>query len=369
VVTLVLVTRADVLPEDRADVMFHRFEGGGIEVEGPSVLVRKKIGDSFSLSYQYYVDLITSASIDVLSEASRYKERRTQNNAGLDYLHGNTLYSLGYINSDEPDYKSSTAFANISQSMFGDLTTVSFGFSRGWDKVGEVDHGIFQKYVGTADHRTWTLGVSQVLTRNMLLGLNFETDENSGFLRSPSRGVRFIDPSSARGYSFGEANVPSTRTGNAASTQIKYYLPWHAAVDGNYRFYTDTWGIQANTIKTGYTQPLGNWTFDAIARYYWQTHATFYSDLFPFANAQNFESRDRELAQFHTTTFGLGAAYEFHPVWPHFLERGSVNLDLQHIRIDYQDFHNNLIPSPVPGDEPLYFINANVMQFFISFWY
>jgi hypothetical protein len=369
-ITLAVVTRADVLPEDRTDVLYHRYEGGGVEVEGPSVLVRKKIGDSFSFSYQYYVDLITSASIDVLSEASRYKERRTQNNAGMNYLHGNTLYSIGYINSNEPDYKANTGFINISQSMFGDLTTVSFGFSRGWDKVGEVDHGVFQKFVGDADHRTWTLGLSQVLTRNLLLGMNFETDENSGYLRSPYRGVRFVDPSSARGYSFGEANTPSTRTGNAASAQLKYYLPWHSAVDGNYRFYNDTWGIEANTVKVGYTQPLfRTWTFDAMARYYWQTHANFYSDLFPFENAQNFESRDRELAQFHSLTLGLGAAYEFRPAWPHFIERGSINLDVQHIRIDYQDFHNNLIPSPIPGDEPLYFINANVMQFFISFWY
>ena len=369
-IVVLCVTRADVLPDDRTDVMYHRYEGGGITVDGPSVLVRKKIGDSFSASYQYYVDLITSASIDVLSQASRYKERRTQNNFGLDYLHGNTLYSLGYINSDEPDYKANTAFANISQSMFGDLTTVSFGFSRGWDKVGEVDHGIFEKYVGTADHRTWTVGVSQVLTRNMLLGLSFETDENSGYLRSPYRGVRFLDPSSARGYSFGEASTPSTRTGNAESAQLKYYLPWHAAIDGNYRFYSDTWGIRANTAKIGYTQPLlRTWTFDAMARYYQQTRATFYSDLFPFENAQNFESRDRELAQFHSMTVGLGTAYEFHPSWPHFLERGQINLDVQHIRIDYQDFHNNLIASPIPGDEPLYFINANVMQFFISFWY
>ena len=40
--TLVIVTRADVLPEDRADFMYHRYEGGGVTVEGPSVLVRGK---------------------------------------------------------------------------------------------------------------------------------------------------------------------------------------------------------------------------------------------------------------------------------------------------------------------------------------
>jgi hypothetical protein len=58
---------ADVLPEDRTDVLYHRYDGGGITVQGPSVLVRKKFGDSFSASYQYYEDLISSASLDVLS--------------------------------------------------------------------------------------------------------------------------------------------------------------------------------------------------------------------------------------------------------------------------------------------------------------
>ncbi|MEW8155874.1 MAG: hypothetical protein AB2765_14945, partial [Candidatus Thiodiazotropha endolucinida] len=33
--------RATVLPEDRADIMYHRYDGGGVEVDGPSILVRK----------------------------------------------------------------------------------------------------------------------------------------------------------------------------------------------------------------------------------------------------------------------------------------------------------------------------------------
>ena len=64
----------------------------------------------------------------------------------------------------------------------------------------------------------------------------------------------------------------------------------------------------------GYTQPaFTHWTFDGSVRYYWQTHANFYSDLFPYENSQNFMARDRELAQFHSITLGLGASWEFHP--------------------------------------------------------
>jgi len=35
-----------VLPEDRADTLYHRYEGGGVTVDGPSLLVRRKIGES-----------------------------------------------------------------------------------------------------------------------------------------------------------------------------------------------------------------------------------------------------------------------------------------------------------------------------------
>jgi Protein of unknown function (DUF3570) len=370
------VGRADVLPEDRTDVLYHRYEGGGLTVQGPSVLIRKKFGDSFSASYQYYEDLITSASIDVLSTASAYKETRTQHNANLNYLHGSTLYSVGYIYSNEPDYKSNTGFFSISQSMFGDLTTVSFGYTQGWDKVGQTVHGKLVQVNGTtslsadADHRNWSVGLSQVLTRNLLLGLNFETDESNGYLQNPYRPVRVIDTSVARGYVFDQAVSPNTRTGTAGSAQLKYYLPWHAAVDGNYRIYSDTWGILANTVKIGYTQPLfTDWTLEASARYYWQNHAKFYSDLFPFANSQNFLSRDRELAQFRSLTLGLGGSWEFHPPWPHWVDKGTLNFNYNRLHIAYKDFHNNLLPSLIPGDEPLYTLDANVMQFFISFWY
>ena len=41
-------SQSAVLPEDRADIMYHRYSGGGITVQGPSVLVRKNFGESVS---------------------------------------------------------------------------------------------------------------------------------------------------------------------------------------------------------------------------------------------------------------------------------------------------------------------------------
>ena len=38
--------RAGVLPDDRADALYHRYDGGGIQIQGPSILLRKKLGES-----------------------------------------------------------------------------------------------------------------------------------------------------------------------------------------------------------------------------------------------------------------------------------------------------------------------------------
>ena len=65
---------AAVLPDDRADALYHRYEGGGVTVDGPSLLVRKKFGEKYSVAANYYMDIVSSASIDVLTQASPYKE-------------------------------------------------------------------------------------------------------------------------------------------------------------------------------------------------------------------------------------------------------------------------------------------------------
>ena len=90
---LVLLTapaKAAILPEDRTDVLYHGYEGGGLKVDGPSVLVRKAYKDKFSFWGNYYVDMITSASIDVVTTASPYTEERKEFSLGMDYLHGKT---------------------------------------------------------------------------------------------------------------------------------------------------------------------------------------------------------------------------------------------------------------------------------------
>ncbi len=380
---------AGVLPDDRADVLYHRYEGGGITIQGPSVLVRKKIGDSVSVSANYYEDLISSASLDVQLSASKYKETRKQKSFSVDYLHGKTTYSAGVINSREPDYEANTTFYSVSQDMFGDLTTLTMSYKRGWDRVyadvKEDGHIVNQPDFGgtgadgnpiafrIAEHRGYGLSLSQILTRNMLLSLNYEVLTDQGYLASPYRKIRYQSAGGV-GFTLADQIYPGTRTSSAASAQIKYYLPYRAAVTAQYRFFSDSWGIQAHTGEIGYTHPAWrNWIFDGSFRYYRQTSADFYSDLYTRANEFNFMARDRELAQFQSYSFGVGASYDFRIPHAPWIARSSANFRFDHITINYDNFRNALLTDPgngvVAGTEPLYTLNANVVQVFVSIWF
>ena len=270
---------AGVLPDDRADLMYHYYDGGGITIDGPSLLVRKKFAEKYAVNASYYVDMVSSASIDVVTTASPYKEERTQYGVGFEYLRGKVTYAASFSNSSENDYDADTASLSISQDMFGDLTTVSLSFTRGWDDVTRRGDAIF---ADTVDRRIYGVNISQVATKNLILGLSYETITEEGFLNNPYRQVRFVDPDAALGYSYQAEVYPRTRTGNAVALRGRWYLPYRAAMQADYRFYTDTWDILGHTAEVSYTHPLDEeWTFDVHYRFYTQNAAEFYSDLFP----------------------------------------------------------------------------------------
>jgi len=361
-----LPSRAAVLPDDRADVLYHRYEGGGVTVDGPSLLVRKNLAEKYSVAANYYVDLVSSASIDVLSQASPYKETRQQGSLGLDMLNGKTQYSLSVLGSEENDYSSTTASFDVSQDLFGDLTTVSFGYSQGWDDVRKRGDPSFSEPV---DRRSYRLGVSQVVTPSLIMGFALETITDEGYLQNPYRSMRYRDDDVPAGYAWAPEVYPSTRTSNAASLNARYFLWYRAALHGEYRYFTDTWGVDANTVRVGYVQPVGaQWTLEAGYRWYDQSRADFYSDLFPSANAQNFMGRDKELSTFQSHMYSVGASYELPSFGWKFLQRSTINLFFDYTNYDYADFRDVLKGGP-PGAEPLYQFDAAVYRLFFSGWF
>jgi hypothetical protein len=359
------VVLAGVLPEDRTDLLYHRYEGGGVEIEGPSLLVRKKVGKSVSLVGNYYVDMVSSASIDVVTTASPYTEERTQWSLGMDYLRGNTTISTNYTSSVESDFDATTYSLAISQDMFGDLTTLTLSYALGDDIVGRSDDPTFMRE-NTRQH--YGIGLTQILTRNLITSLNVETITDEGFLNNPYRSVRYLDPVSAVGFSFEPELYPSTRTTNALGVRARYFLPYRAALQGEFRIFTDTWGVDATTASITYIHPWREWTFEAKYRWHNQTGANFYRDIFPRSEATNFRGRDKELSEMTSNAVKLSVSYSFLKDGWNFVDKGTVTVSIDMLTVDYAEF-SDLTTGAALGSEPLYVLDANVVQLFVSFWY
>src|ERR1700684_4621672 len=190
---------AAVLPDDRADLFYSTYRGGGMDITGESVLVRKKFSEQFAVEANYFVDKVSGASVDVLSQASVIKDERKQKSLSLDYIHDKTQYNLSYTNSTERDYISNTTHFSLSQDMFGDLTTVTLGFTDSRNKVGENDGTAFKPVISWLVHatsRSYEGGLSEILTKNLIAGATVEVITDQGLLSNPYRSIRYVvDPS------------------------------------------------------------------------------------------------------------------------------------------------------------------------------
>ena len=379
--------QAAVLPEERADILYHRYDGGGMEIDGPSVLVRKNFANKVSVWGNYYEDWISGASIDVLTQGSVvldgpvYEEDRVETSIGGNYLHNKTLFSLSHTNSSENDYEANSYAFGVSQDFFGDLSTLSLNYSKGEDEVyrnqrsnGEIVGRDFQ---GTAEHQRYSVSLTQVITKHMIMSFTGETVVDEGFLRNPYRSFRFLDAQGNEQYQF--ERYPTTRTSDAFAIRGLYYLPYRAALRAEYRIFSDSWGIEASNYELAYIHPWEKWTFEAKYRGYEQTAASFFEDLATLAQAenQNFIGSDKELDAFTNGTFGLGVSYVLDSRYLSWFERSTVNLYWDFLSFDYENYRertqsNSIIAGDdavAPGEEDLYAFDAQVVRLFFSVWY
>jgi hypothetical protein len=337
------------LPEDRADLMYHSYIGGGVVANGPALLVQKSAGDDFSFSASYYVDTVSNASIDVVTTASPYHETRIEKGVGAEYVHHDSLISVAASKSEEPDYSADSASIDVSQDMLGGMTTLKLGYTRGWDTVEKHGDPTFSQ---PADHWQYRLGVTQIITARWLASLNVEAISDAGYLGSPYRAARVFG-------AFVPEVDPSTRTSRAASLRGVGAIGDGGAVRADFRYFWDTWGIRARTLEVGYGQRVGSrWLIDASARYYSQSHAIFYSD--DFASAMTYMSRNRQLSTFNDVGLGVKATYSAYKI-PALLEV-KLTAALERMQFHYDDF-TDLRPG---ANGKLYSFDANVAEVFVS---
>jgi hypothetical protein len=336
---------AVTLPEDKAETLVHRYSGGGVVADGPAILVRKRVADQVSLSGQLYVDMVSNASVDVVTTASPFRETRKAWELGSVAVVRDSTLSLNLSRSSEPDYQADAFSLDVASETFGGMTTVSLGFTRGADQVGKK--GV-TGWIDQALHWQYRAGITQVLSPRWLVSLNAETVADSGLLGSPYRVARV----------FGAAvpeRTPRTRGSRALKLRsLTDTSDWLAgsSLRAEVRSYQDNWSVRATTFELGLAKTLPRGLLlDASLRSHRQGQALFYNDNAP--SETRYLSRSRQLSAYTST--GLGARISY--TWPG-LPSGyglALSAGYERKRSRYPDFTDLRTQRPYAED-------ANVFQ-------
>ncbi|MFO1523205.1 MAG: DUF3570 domain-containing protein [Kiritimatiellia bacterium] len=207
--------------------------------------------------------------------------------------------SLQLAYSQESDYTSMGVAAKDAISFNKKNTTLLLGAAY----TGDTVEGIFLPGQEKKDTFDVMAGVTQVLDPKTLFTANLTLGMLDGYLSDP--------------YKVAEVNgslVPDHRP-DSKDRQIGYLAltrfiePANASLEGSYRFYNDSFGIQSHTLSLAWYQKLSEtFTLRPAVRYYTQTEADFYGVR--FTGNPEFYSSDYRVSSFDAVGYGLKAIYQ-----------------------------------------------------------
>lgn len=245
------------------------------------------------------------------------------------------FFDTGSVNlnggfSRENDYTSRYVGTTISKDFNKKLTTANFGVSLAFDEIEPTQFfdptGLSGGFTRNANcgpkcsktSQQYLLGVSQIINKDILLLSNLTFGYNTGYLSDPYKLVHFsFDDGSENSL---KDNRPREKFQFAWLTQyVQHFGDLNdAALHVDYRFSTDSWGVNAHTAEASWHQPVGDgWQIIPRVRYYSQDQADFYTVEGDGAAFQKgVYSSDYRLAGFGAVTAGIHVSKEFTELKP-----------------------------------------------------
>lgn len=237
-------------------------------------------------------------------------------------------YNVGANVSKEFDYMSLGVNGSLERDLFQRNTTLSGGLSFQYDivdPVGGRPDGLTSMAIrdnsgsdyeddfdgsraGGSDTKQTAdvlFGVTQVISRRMLVQLNYGFSHVSGYMTDPYKVLSVVDDTGMTQDIVYEQR-PDSRTKHSVFLQTKYALD-NGVADVSYRFATDDWNIDSHTIDSRLRIDLGSDNYiQPHIRYYTQSAADFYRPfLEQSAPLPAFASADYRLGEMTAYTLGL----------------------------------------------------------------
>ena len=289
-----------------------------------------------TISASYVADVVSSASVDVVSNATtRMNDFRSEITAGLSQKLGSTTLSGDYVYSVENDYQSHNADIGFSQDLFEKNSTLSLGASFSANDVYRTgDQAFHRKLTVAGAAASWT----QVINRTTIAQLSYSFSYGDGYWASPYRFVKVLTNDLSQILFKVPETEPNERFRHAAVIALNHHMFTDSAIQGDYRFYADNWGILSHTFQLRYFITWGDVTLRLRERFYFQSGASFYRENYTADNSsttlQPFVTADRELSTFWSNV--AGAKISWRLPWVHRALEVEAKVDYFHF--GYSDF-------------------------------
>ncbi len=325
---------APLVPE--VDAAFSRYSESNsrMSVDIYQAAAALPVGDRLSLKANGVKDVISGASpvangfapngqlVQILSSAS-IRDVRDAVDLSAKYAFDRATMGVNVGRSSENDYTSDFFNLDGQWDLTQKMTTLTGGFGFASDQVWAITHagkGVNVRVPGVGgDKSTYQglLGVTQILDKKSLLQANLTYNHSDGYLSDPYKfALELFDPNLITdGY---RSFVRDSRPGNRDQFGLlfRYVHDFSelndAALHLDYRFYADTWGLDAHTVEAAWYQPVyDGWQLVPRVRYYSQTAADFYQPFFTTARADGHYSSDYRMASFGAISGGASLSKEF----------------------------------------------------------
>jgi len=279
------------------------------QVVSPMVQAQSDVTPDTNVSLGYVADAVSSASIDIVSQASptTIHDTRHQVSAGVSHDFDGLKVRTGYSYSREHDYLSHTLNGSLERELDDKNTTLSLGYGLSLNTVGRADDLNYRRSLTVQSvSASWTQVVSPVLVTQV----TYELAHASGFQASPYRFVPIRMSVDASPELWVAETDPDLRWRHSIVVGANRAVGEHAAVQGDYRIYHDTWGITSHTIGTRYLFDVGKRLEIRLRnRVYVQNGASFYQNVYTVP--AKFITYDRELSPLWSETIGTKISYLF----------------------------------------------------------
>ena len=235
-----------------------------------------------------------------------------------DSLKGQT----GAFLSSETDHISAGFNGGVSKDFNQRNTTLFAGLSFEYDLIAPIGgvpgamvytgKDVVKSVVGEEESMTIAeglLGITQVVSRRLLIQLNYSYSQSSGYLDNPYKLLSAVDPASGRTLDHVFERRPDSRTKESVFWRMKYAMD-SGAMDLSYRYMWDSWRIRSHTAELKYAWSFVGGSLEPSIRYYSQSSAEFYAPYLQYVEyLPKNASADSRLGAFDA--FSAGVKYTF----------------------------------------------------------